>query len=136
MGKLTKCDRCGAIIESSEAFYELQIKRGATMSNDGWLMVGDLCRECRDDLLEIWMKNPKVCQKETTVENIIDTLPTIDIVRCKDCIHRPRRMWESVDGFGLEFPDYVCPCYCDDEYYSFMPKDDFFCARGERKTNE
>ena len=58
-----------------------------------------------------------------------------DIVRCKDCKHRPSveedRTYNT--GFDLCFPDYVCPCHCDDGYYSWMPDDDWFCANGERK---
>ncbi len=66
------------------------------------------------------------------------------IVRCKDCKHRPLRgenKWANV--FGPEVPasdyaqhatveDETCPWLCDDEFYSEMPPDDFFCAYGER----
>ena len=52
-----------------------------------------------------------------------------EIVRCKDCIHRPTGTGANHD---LEFPDYVCPCQCEDFWYSWMPKDDWFCASGER----
>ena len=37
------------------------------------------------------------------------------------------------DGFDIEFTDYVCPCQCDDGFYNWMPKDDWFCANGERR---
>ena len=65
--------------------------------------------------------------------NRIADLPSIDavpVVRCKDCIHRPKGTGANHD---LEFPDYVCPCQCEDDYYSWMPKDDWFCKDGERK---
>ena len=52
------------------------------------------------------------------------------IIRCKDCKHRPKGTGANHD---LEFPDYVCPCQCEDYYYSWMPKDDWFCRDGERK---
>lgn len=50
-----------------------------------------------------------------------------EIVRCKDCIHKP--LWE--DG-GVRFPDDDCPCYCPDIYYSWIPEDDWFCGNGKR----
>ena len=54
----------------------------------------------------------------------------VEVVRCKDCKHRPTGTGANHD---LEFPDYVCPCQCEDYYYSWMPKDDWFCRDGERK---
>ena len=68
-----------------------------------------------------------------TLEQIIDEEPSIDavpVIRCKDCKHRPKGTGANHD---LEFPDYVCPCQCEDYYYSWMPKDDWFCKDGERK---
>ena len=57
------------------------------------------------------------------------------IVRCKDCKHRPKKPdWETYeDGADIEFPDGKCPCQCSsDRYYSWYPDDDWFCADGER----
>lgn len=64
--------------------------------------------------------------------DILCELPSAqpEIIRCKDCKHRPTGTGANHD---LEFPDYVCPCQCDDYYYSWMPKDDWFCKDGERK---
>lgn len=61
--------------------------------------------------------------------------PAPEVVRCQECIHRPKRLeeYEDGDGFGLEFPDERCPCHCEDGWYSWMPPDDWFCANGERK---
>lgn len=56
----------------------------------------------------------------------------VEVVRCKDCKHRPK----GTDRHDLEFPDYVCPCQCEDYWYSWMPKDDWFCADGEREAAE
>lgn len=56
-----------------------------------------------------------------------------EVIRCKDCKHRPSREFEGAEGFALEFPDYRCPCQCDDGYYSWYPNDDWYCADGERK---
>ena len=62
----------------------------------------------------------------------IEKQPTVDavpVVRCKECKHRPK-----YDGPNrLVFPDEVCPCQCDDLYYTWMPPDDWFCADSERK---
>ena len=51
------------------------------------------------------------------------------LVRCKDCKHKPVK-----GDLGIEFPDYKCPCQnSDDDWYSYMPDDDWFCAEGEPK---
>lgn len=59
------------------------------------------------------------------------------IIHCKDCKHRPvveegydEEEWDS--GFCLDFPDNVCPCGCDDHFYNWLPKDDFYCGFAER----
>ena len=52
-----------------------------------------------------------------------------ELVRCKDCKHRP-----TLDEDGEpDFPDWRCPCQCDDYYYSLMPKDDWFCGNADRR---
>lgn len=42
-----------------------------------------------------------------------------ELVRCKDCKHR----YHSAE----------CPCLCDDHFYPWIPDDDWFCKKGERK---
>lgn len=59
----------------------------------------------------------------------------VKVVRCKDCKHRPEVEEEYINGFDIKFPDYVCPCQCDDGFYNWMPKDYWFCADGERREN-
>ena len=61
-----------------------------------------------------------------------------ELIRCKECKHRPVK--EDADGenygFNLIKPndgDGRCPCLVDDGWYSWMPKDDFFCGYGERR---
>jgi hypothetical protein len=61
-----------------------------------------------------------------------------EIVRCKDCKHRPKLLVTDIEdmesGFDLQFPDYKCHCRNDgDGWYSWYPPDDWFCADGERK---
>ena len=55
-----------------------------------------------------------------------------ELIRCKDCKHRPT----GIDRHDLIFPDEVCPCGCDDYWYSWAPEDDFFCGRAERRGRE
>ena len=71
-------------------------------------------------------------------KNIIEDMPSIDIVRCKECKHRPIK--EDADGenygFNLIEPndgDESCPCLVSDGWYSWMPEDDFYCGYGERE---
>lgn len=66
----------------------------------------------------------------------VNEAPSIDIVRCKECKHRPIK--EDVDGEDYGFnvipnKDARCPCLVEDGWYSWMPKDNFFCGYGERE---
>lgn len=56
-----------------------------------------------------------------------------ELVRCKDCKHRPTITGKYENGFDVEFPDWKCPCRCDDGWYNWMPDDNWFCGNGERK---
>ena len=69
------------------------------------------------------------------IQNIKDipSSDVVEVVRCKDCKHRPIDTQEEGNGFDYEFPEeYGCPGYCDDGYYSQRFDDNFFCAWGER----
>lgn len=68
----------------------------------------------------------------------IEALQQPQIVRCKDCKHRPEEPEGGADnGFDYIFPDNVCPCKCDgDEWYSWRPSDNWFCPKGERKEGD
>ena len=66
--------------------------------------------------------------------------PIIEIVQCKECKHRPIK--DDPDGadygFNIVAPtdgDDVCPCLVEDGWYSWMPEDNFYCGRGERRTD-
>ncbi len=64
----------------------------------------------------------------------LPTADVVEVVRCKDCKHRPTGTGANHD---LEFPDDECPCQCAGDYwYSWMPPDDWFCPKGERKEVE
>lgn len=70
------------------------------------------------------------------VANAVENAPTVDaieVVRCGDCIHKPRGTRNKHD---MEFPDDICPCQCEDYWYSWMPYDDWFCANGERREDD
>lgn len=65
------------------------------------------------------------CQEKSSFFDEIDRTPTIDampVVRCKDCMHRENKKWDS-----------PCPCVCADSWYSWMPEDDWFCANGKER---
>lgn len=66
---------------------------------------------------------------------IVQSSTQPEIIRCKDCKHRPLD-GEDTQGFGVEFPDYKCPCQCEDGWYNWRPDNDWFCANAERRTNE
>lgn len=58
----------------------------------------------------------------------------VELIRCKDCKHRPTVNGEYEDGYDIEFPTFMrCPCECEDGWYNWMPKDDWYCANAERK---
>lgn len=86
-----------------------------------------------EDIKDAFAENIIVSSRETVEEivrvisaikhRIID-LPTIDIVRCKDCKHNPKRTNDLAYG--------RCVCCCEDDWYGYVPDDDFFCGRGER----
>lgn len=57
-----------------------------------------------------------------------------NLVRCKDCKHRPKENGSPYGNIWTEFPEEeICPFNCEDPFYNQMPEDDFFCARGERR---
>lgn len=76
----------------------------------------------------------------SVVANILSHTKTVkdavEVVRCKDCKHRPTDTGGHNYGRDMEFPDEVCPCQVDDCWYSWMPDDDWFCANGERKDGD
>ena len=57
------------------------------------------------------------------------------LIHCRECKHKAMRMDEDGgDGFNIIFPDSKCPCKCDgDEWYNWMPDDNWYCGNGERK---
>ena len=69
--------------------------------------------------------------KEWIVRDTLNNKYVQELVRCKDCKHRPK------DPNYIEFPEgSKCPCQCSgDEYYSWYPEDDWFCPNGKRRDD-
>ena len=93
-----------------------------------------LKRKAQECATEAWKMN-LTARIETVLNQFIDWIdkaPTVEseIVRCKDCKHRPIRK----NGFVLppNDDDEKCPFLCDDYFYSRRPGDNFFCANAER----
>lgn len=88
------------------------------------------------------------------IRGLISELPSVEpeIVRCKDCKHRPAFRYDDdgdryvegprypetlKNGHTFMFEDGTCPCVNEwDSYFSYIPKDDWFCANGERREEE
>lgn len=98
------------------------------------------------DHLRRWILS-RAFNTQLTVTDVIDIIDQIDredpieleIIRCKDCKHKPHTSDEYDDdkgdcGFEIIFPDYRCPCRCDDEYYNHIPDDDWYCGNAERRN--
>lgn len=88
----------------------------------GALMMDDIRRA------SIIMNGMYLCEEAAINQPSADA---VEVVRCKDCKHRPTG--ESRDD--LEFPDDKCPCKCEDYWYSWKPSDNWFCGNGERKDS-
>ena len=73
------------------------------------------------------------------IDAVVECAPAVEVVRCKDCIHKPY----VVDVFHASYGDIPrlesngkCPCInADDYFYSHMPDDDWFCGNGERRED-
>lgn len=86
------------------------------------------------------------------IDAVAECAPTVDaveVVRCKDCKHRPAfrddgryvegpRYQETLkNGLTVTLEDTRCPCVNGlDSYFSYVPKDDWFCANGERRVTD
>ena len=93
----------------------------------------------REDAKRAIRRNFHDIETRCMINNIINEVAKVssdnlvEVVRCKDCKHRPIDTQEEGNGFDYDFPEeYGCPGYCDDGYYSQRFKDDFYCACGER----
>lgn len=92
-----------------------------------------------DEVLHTHYSEQQTIGKDWDVDSLataIELAPTISLVHCKDCKHRPidNRTKERSSNFNIEFPDGKCPCQCDNGYYSWYPEDDWFCGNGELRN--
>ena len=67
---------------------------------------------------------------------LLPSADVVEVVRCKDCKHKPNGY---TDYDVLRYPNFPhkennpCPCQVfEDEWYSWIPNDDFYCSYGER----
>lgn len=71
------------------------------------------------------------------IENI-PSADVVEVVRCKDCKHRPILLGtapcppDDIRSGHHYGDDLTCPYLCDDNYYSRIPAEDWFCNHGER----
>ena len=74
-----------------------------------------------------------ICDCENWEEPVL--YPVAELIRCKECKHRPKFIEpkDEDDRGYLLFPDNKCPCHCEDEWYDWMPEDDWYCGNAERK---
>ena len=72
------------------------------------------------------------------IEDGEELAESVKVVRCKDCKHRPHLENENGSDYGFNVSgDEMCPCVNnDDGWYSWMPKDNFYCGFGERKGGD
>ena len=68
--------------------------------------------------------------------NEIPAADVVEVVRCKDCKHKPNGY---TDDDVLRYPNFPheennpCPCQVyEDKWYSWIPNDDSYCSYGER----
>lgn len=86
------------------------------------------------------------------IDAVAECAPVVEIVRCKDCKHRPAFRYDDdghryvegprypetlENGLTITLEDGTCPCVnLWDSYFSHVPKDDWFCANGERRVTD
>lgn len=98
----------------------------------------------RDSVIELSREYYSQGLKEEAVPvKAIRNIPSVDVaevVRCKDCIHRPIMEFDDVMPPLIDeedyYRDYQCPYVGGDDYYNVMPDDNWFCNHGERMDGE
>lgn len=118
-----------------------QTEKGETMSfkkryilaEEAEERIVSLSRKERNDAADIFNTAIDACQ--SIILDMYDNAPdVVEVVRCKDCRHRP---FIDEDGcvWAPSWDDETCPCLCEDCYYNWMPDEDFFCGKGERRND-
>ena len=121
------CDHDNDTISRAEAQTALQFAaRRYTVAN-----------EAHGEGRVVWSDNLiSVADAMNALRDLPSSQP--EIIRCKDCKHKPHTSdkydYDNHDcGFEIIFPDYRCPCQCDDGYYNHIPDDDWYCGNAERR---
>ena len=121
--------------EESKAFLEKH-KPKADLDEMITLITGLYRKECDQGIDPVLTKH----QTEELLILLNDyKCKNHEIVRCKDCKHRPevkeRKIYGRVEKYPVFPEDSICPaCNTSDSYYSWIPDDDWFCADGEREV--
>jgi DNA-directed RNA polymerase subunit RPC12/RpoP len=146
------CPFCGAKMDE-ELMNNIVIKNSnaTTVTNTGNAMTTETRGEIMPDSMmfpktvDEFMEKYKIVDTEEVYTNGAELVPifrmkqwfdhvdVVEVVRCKNCKHRPSGSGANHD---VEFPDEICPCQCEDYWYSWIPRDNFFCAWGEKKEDE
>ncbi len=71
---------------------------------------------------------------DACIKALVEDGTLVEVVRCKDCKHRPYKD-DDGDVYPHSWDDETCPCTCEDSFYNWMPDDDFFCGKGERRDD-
>ena len=93
-----------------------------------WICVDDICIPSdENDWEELVAFADAIAEQEP-----------INIVRCKECKHRPIKEDPNGENYGFNLiepngGDKRCPCLVSDGWYSWMPNDNFYCGFGERE---
>lgn len=114
-----KCDGCRYYLNRKEALKKLEDVQEAEEPVNGF------------------MKPPRYYAMDAV--NNVPAADVVEVVRCKDCKHKPHTKEPDGDGYGFDITaddDFTCPFLCDDGYYNRMPSNDFYCGYGERKEQE
>lgn len=84
--------------------------------------------------LQLYGEKWPVISVERVFRAIQDTASSApaEVVRCKDCKHRPIMPVGGKFVQDLDFPDGVCPLQCGDPWYNMEPDDEWFCANGSK----
>ena len=62
----------------------------------------------------------------------IKALEQPEIIHCQECKHKPSGDEVNHD---ITFPDWRCPCQCEDYWYSWIPNDNWYCGNAERRED-
>lgn len=100
--------------------------------------MNDKTEKLKDLIMEVFDMRPSTSEKciatlddiKSIIEN--EEKKRTEVVRCKECKHRPTMPEDGREVQDLVFPDDVCPLQCGDNWYNQEPADDWFCANGER----